>query len=213
MPTHPDTSLTRLPKCYRCGAQPCRCEDGITLYHADCRDVLPLLEAGSVDLVLTDPPYPTAHTEAFRYSDELLLVLERFDCRQFVFWTPAVPFPLTYSGKRIWDKAVGTNTQFEEIYERNNGSGYKIHRHYRHNNALNAAWVGDISTGHPSQKPIRLIRQFAEYGQTILDPFAGSGTTGVAAKLLGRRCIMVEIEEKYCEIAAERLRQNVLDFG
>ena len=44
-----------LPACYRCGCQPCTCRDGITLYHADCRDVLPLLE--KVDLVLTDPPY------------------------------------------------------------------------------------------------------------------------------------------------------------
>ena len=45
---------------------------------------------------------------------------------------------------------------------------------------------------------------------TVLDPFAGSGTTGRACKDLGRKCIMVEIEEKYCEIAANRLRQEVL---
>jgi len=45
----------RLPNCYRCDCQPCECADGITLYHADCRDVLPLLP--KVDLVLTDPPY------------------------------------------------------------------------------------------------------------------------------------------------------------
>ena len=44
-----------LPNCYRCDCQPCECADGITLYHADCRDVLPLLP--KVDLVLTDPPY------------------------------------------------------------------------------------------------------------------------------------------------------------
>ena len=47
-----------LPLCYRCKKQPCECEDGITLYHADCRDVLSLLKDKSVDLVLTDPPYP-----------------------------------------------------------------------------------------------------------------------------------------------------------
>lgn len=47
----------KLPQCYRCGKQPCDCKDGITLYHADCREVVPLLDTGSIDLVLTDPPY------------------------------------------------------------------------------------------------------------------------------------------------------------
>ena len=54
--------MTHLPPCYRCHKQPCECRDGITLYHADCRDVLPLLEAGSVDLVLSDPPYGIGHS-------------------------------------------------------------------------------------------------------------------------------------------------------
>jgi DNA modification methylase len=67
---------------------------------------------------------------------------------------------------------------------------------------------------HPNQKPVSLLRYLLSKhgGQLILDPFAGSGTTGVAAKELGRRCIMVEIEERYCEIAANRLRQSVFRF-
>ncbi|HUW31435.1 MAG TPA: site-specific DNA-methyltransferase, partial [Planctomycetota bacterium] len=64
------------------------------------------------------------------------------------------------------------------------------------------------------EKPVDVVSMLIEAStdsdETILDPFAGSGTTGRAAKDLGRKCIMVEIEEKYCQIAANRLRQEVL---
>jgi site-specific DNA-methyltransferase (adenine-specific) len=67
---------------------------------------------------------------------------------------------------------------------------------------------------HPTQKPLALmqwcIKNYSEDNMTILDPFMGSGTTLVAAKLLGRNATGIEISEKYCEIARERLRQEVL---
>jgi site-specific DNA-methyltransferase (adenine-specific) len=66
---------------------------------------------------------------------------------------------------------------------------------------------------YPLQIPKRAIAATTELGDLVLDPFAGSGTTLVAAKQLGRKCIGIEIEEKYCEIAAQRLRQSVLEFG
>lgn len=70
---------------------------------------------------------------------------------------------------------------------------------------------GDGSTAHPTQKPIELIAKLlAIGGNTILDPFMGSGTTLRAAKDLGRKAIGIEIEEKYCEIAVKRLAQEVL---
>jgi DNA modification methylase len=71
---------------------------------------------------------------------------------------------------------------------------------------------------HPCAKPIGfwkklLLRGSVRESDIVLDPFMGSGTTLRAAKDLGRRAIGIEIEEKYCEIAAKRLSQKVLDFG
>jgi DNA modification methylase len=68
---------------------------------------------------------------------------------------------------------------------------------------------------HPTQKPEALMRwclSFFPNAQTILDPFMGSGTTLRACKDLGRKCIGIELEEKFCEIAARRLGQEVLSF-
>lgn len=66
--------------------------------------------------------------------------------------------------------------------------------------------------GHPCPKPlplmVELVKLFTDEGETILDPFAGSGTTGVAAKLNGRKAILIEREEKYCAVAAKRLRET-----
>ena len=82
------------------------------------------------------------------------------------------------------------------------------------NSTVAASFTGDIFENHPSQKPVKLIRYLIQEtdAQTILDPFMGSGTTLRAAKDLGRKAIGIEIEEKYCKIAAKRMAQEVLNF-
>lgn len=84
---------------------------------------------------------------------------------------------------------------------------------------LPAVWIHNkVASAHPTGKPEPLlvdwVRMFTDPGETVLDPFMGSGTTLVAAKRLGRKAIGIELEEKYCAIAARRLSQGALDlFG
>ncbi len=180
--------------------------EGITIYRADCRDILPHLEP--VDLVLTDPPYPDfndEHGKTWEYTPiECLLIIPQ---KQFIFWPASRNFPLGYTSIHVWHKPNGqSNEHYEFIYERN---GLKVFRVYRVpiiNYQTLPEW-----TNHPTQKPLKLIRQLiTKEANTILDPFMGSGTTLVAAKQLGRKAIGIEIEEKYVKIAIERLRQKVL---
>jgi site-specific DNA-methyltransferase (adenine-specific) len=88
----------------------------------------------------------------------------------------------------------------------NGGGGRNVFRH-----AVNAVRG---AKPHPTTKPeplmAELIALFTDPGDLILDPFGGSGTTAVAAKRLGRRCILIEREEKYCAVAVSRLRQGAL---
>jgi len=187
-------------------------DEWVTIYHGDCREILPQLDV-KVDLVLTDPPYESQHPE---YGDSDISFLAGLDCRQLIFWSARDEFPLDYTAIHIWDKYTGTITVYERIFERNGKTAYKVYRGQKIQNHITAQINRDVVTRHPSQKPqkviTKLIVDFSKQGDLILDPFLGSGTTAYCAKKLNRKCIGIEIEEKYCEIAANRCRQMVMDL-
>ena len=200
-----------------------------TIYHADCREVLPTLEP--VELVLTDPPYgidyKATQPNAIDYGkvrnddtpfDPALLL----DYPFVIIWgANNFSSRLPHGGWLVWDKRVVEaadrmmGSPFELAWS-NKKALYKICR-LQHGGAKNAdARNGDVANQkrfHPTQKPGKLMKwclTLAKDAKTILDPFMGSGTTLRAAKDLGLRAIGIEIEEKYCEIAAKRMSQQSL---
>lgn len=203
-----------------------------TIYHADCRDVLPRLE--KVDLVLTDPPYGIAHSSGMggRHGD--CAIIGDADCSlrdealalahfqgAYVFGSPKVQKPAGWKSILIWNKGehVGMGDlqmpwkpNFEEIYVLGSGFTGRRESSVLHYLAV-AGCVGRVKSRlHPDEKPIDLVRYLLgkHSAGCVLDPFAGSGTTLRAAKDLAIKSIGIEIKEKYCEIAAKRLRQEVL---
>jgi DNA modification methylase len=202
---------------------------GITLYHGDCRQILPML--GRFDLLLTDPPYGIgADNQKQILSREKIAKAKDYGCSNWDNSTvdlvdlkacidkasKAIVWGGNYyelppcAGPLIWDKENGCNDFADgELAWNNLGTALRIKRHL---------WKGMLRKGkeqrdHPTQKPLDVIQwciSLAGDIKTILDPYAGSGTTGVAAKNLGRKCVMIEREERYCEIAANRLSQEVL---
>ena len=212
-------------------------DESVTLYHGDCREVTDWLSA---DVLVTDPPYGVAHLSGwttklwgdvakYRHHitgdddtavrDEILAAWG--DRPALVFGSWKRPRPPAARALLIWDKgeasgmgdlSIPWKPSHEEIYVL--GSGFKGRR----NGGVIRAYVpARVSMGrtHPTEKPVDLLVTLIEkcpHG-VIADPFAGSGSTLVAAKQMGRRAVGVELEERYCEIIASRLSQGVLDFG
>ena len=181
----------------------------------DCLSVMKDWPDNCVDLVLTDPPYPDYHQEEFCFDWKLITQLDYIDCKQILFWTAKQSLPLTYTAIHIWDKKVGCGSWYERIFERKGSNEYKVYRHYLINSEVAASYTGDTFTGHPSQKPLKLMLElvvdYSKPNDLILDPFCGSGTTCVAAKMLGRRYIGIDISQKYVDIA--RMRLKAVDTG
>ena len=205
--------------------------NGITIYHGDCREVLPQL--GRVDLVLTDPPYGVG-IEYTTETDDRRLDYEAW-CKS---WFDLLPRPIVFTPGTVnlgmwmrieqptwvcaWFKpnqasagGLGGFNVWEPVVVY--GRPAKKLKHDAWNHLVSFREKGNHFMGagsHPVPKTESfwrlLVRDFTEEGDTLLDPMMGSGTTLRSAKTLGRKAIGIEIEERYCEIAAKRLSQEVL---
>lgn len=191
-------------------------EDGsVTIYHGDAREIRPLVQA---DALVSDPPYPN---EAGHFDDAVSAAEETLAAEvvnhALVFWDemtiPYLPIPLV--ARHVWHR---TNTNrpdnYEAIYEFSGEGGKRASRVFPFA-VIHPRLTGcREATEHPTQKNVKLMRRLIGMTDgTVLDPFMGSGTTLRAAKDLGRKAIGIELEERYCQIAAERCSQEVLDLG
>jgi site-specific DNA-methyltransferase (adenine-specific)/modification methylase len=202
-----------------------------TLYLGDCRDILPTL--GKVDAVVTDPPYGIAlNTDNRRFSGgNVASVAKRGNNVGSAGGAPIIgddkPFDPSFlldlpGDKIVWgwnnypdrlprgaclvwlkrnDEAFGSFLSDAELAWMSKGHGVYCRR-----DLSNAAIASERV--HPTQKPVGLMRwclEFIPKAQTILDPFMGSGTTGVAAVQMGRKFIGIEREPKYFDIACKRI--------
>ncbi len=200
---------------------------GITIYHADCREVLPTLADGSVDLVLTDPPYGVGYQYTDAYEDKYLgysewirnvfgeirrigkVVMLTTGMRNLWLYPPATWVMCWAKPGSTRRSDLGGFNEWEPVLV------YGKRRIYNDFKYLPDCANHTKAAGcHPCPKPLKLylwlMENGSDLGSLVLDPFVGSGTTLRAAKDLGRRAIGIEIEEKYCEIAAKRLQQEVL---
>lgn len=191
---------------------------GIVIYHGDCREVLPTLELTDVDLV-TDPPYGIfacggkwGRKQDLQWDRERAEGVDRLIHLggESIIWGGNY-FELPPSrGWLVWYKRDSVQSAADcELAWTSLDMNTRLIDH-------TIAATNAERNGHPTQKPLRVMKwslSFLPNAQAILDPFMGSGTTLRAAKDLGRKAIGIEIEERYCEIAARRLAQNVLQFG
>jgi site-specific DNA-methyltransferase (adenine-specific) len=205
-------------------------DDAVTIYHGDCREIAPQVAPPGPDvLVIADPPYgagfDTTKDRGKMYATPRWAPLfgeeEPFDPAWMVAYR-AVIFGANHFADRlpssptwlVWDKREdhGNNDFADcELAWANTGGPARLFHHY---------WMGGITKSertrklHPTQKPIALMAWVLLWcsrpGDLVLDPYMGSDPILRAAKDAGHRAIGIEIEERYCEIAAKRCAQEVL---
>ena len=212
-------------------------DDQVTLYHGDC--LTEHDEWLTADVLVTDPPYGggfrsrhgwrDGESKKIRVAgDKNTIARDRAlddwgDKPALVFGFWRRPMPATTRQMIIWDKRGGNGFSgdyrmpwadaTEQVYVLGRGwQGKRVPAIYSIPSLHSASperW------GHPTPKPVLLMSELLSKcpDGVIADPFAGSGATLVAARGAGRKAVGVELEEKYCEIIAKRLDQQVIDFG
>lgn len=211
-------------------------DSAVTLYHGDCREIVPML--GRFDLLLTDPPYGigyssshTCETTTATWMNSQIANDDDTELRDWslslcsewaVFASIKAPIPKRWKGCLVWDKGDASGMGDLSFPWKPNWElifldgvlwrGARTTGVIRGPTMVTRASMGRV---HPNEKPVWLLSALLSKhpASTILDPFAGSGTTGRAAKDLGRKCVLIEREERYCDIAAKRMAQEVLPLG
>jgi site-specific DNA-methyltransferase (adenine-specific) len=220
--------------------QPYYRHNGVTIYHADCLQLLPALPAGSVDLVLTDPPYLVGYQGRWdggrrviagdrdpawlrpAFAELWRLLRDDTFCVSFYGWPHSDLFvgvwkelgfrPVSHLAfvKNVWGLGRFTRGQHETAFLLAKGNPPLP----RKGISDVIEWQREQDAFHPNQKPVGalypLLTAYAPAGGTVLDPFMGSGSTLRAAKDCGLGAIGIEVEEEYCRRAAARMAQGVL---
>jgi site-specific DNA-methyltransferase (adenine-specific) len=215
------------------------------IYNADCLQVLPELEAGSVDCVLTDPPYGNNYSTGrrkgiYRPSTEIVgdsllepllndaaVLLEPLLNDAAVLYLFAAPdrldvvLPIMKRWNVInvlaWDKGNCTAGDLQQSYGKQwEAIVFSVVKKQpligrRDRDILRFSRPNACDYVHPTQKPVELFKYLIgkHVSDTILDPFMGSGTTGVACVRTNRRFIGIEIEKRYCDIAIKRIEREL----
>ena len=205
-------------------------ESGINqVWNADCLEAMKLLPDKCVDLVVTDPPYGINFVSNYRKekydkiigdSEFPLWIFNEFNriARKAIYvfcrWDNLKDFPLPKS-VLVW---VKNNWSMGDL-QHEHGRQWEAICFYPQEEHEFIKRIPDViitdRTGnnyHPTEKPTDLMGKIigANVGEIILDPFCGSGSTLVAAKQLKRNFIGIEISKEYCDIAIQRLRQEIL---
>lgn len=206
-------------------------EAGITIFVGNCLDILPTLPP--CDLILTDPPYGIGEAAGRNksrgklasskdYGDEvwdnetpseyMFDLMRSMSMYQIIFGGNYFPLPPSRCWL-VWDKDNG-NTDFAdaELAWTNLDKAVRLLR-FRWQGMLQEDMAHKEYRDHPTQKPVPVMQWALNHAglvRTCIDPYMGSGTTLVACKRAGVSCIGIEIDERYAEIAANRLRQGVL---
>lgn len=207
---------------------------GVAIYHGDCREFLNGRGQDVADTLITDPIWPGCENVFPGVDAKLLLNDALYRCTPTRMLRLAIHLgcdsdPRFLSVPKAWDffrvatldvARVGYKGRLlmtgDIAYLFGRPPASRPGAHVIPGRMVDAD-SGGKQANHPCPRKLShvawLVRWWSEPSDTVLDPFMGSGTTLVAAKNLGRKAIGIEIEEKYCEVAAKRLSQEVFDFG